>query len=160
MGYSEVTGPWVPINTLRPKQNGHHFADNILKCIFLNETLGILIKISLKFVPEDPIDNKSPLVQWMAWYLSSNRPLPEPVLTIILWRLMTSLGHNELTSPSPFILQFSMQWWRKMQHKVTEIWNVYTVCTLMLPYLVGLRHLMNVMDPMTSLYWLVNARKT
>ena len=122
MGYSEVTGPWVPINTLRSKQNGHHLADNILKCIFWNETLGILIKISLKFVLKDSIDSKSPLVQWMAWYLSGDRPLPEPMLTIILWRHRTSLGHNELTSPHPFILQFSMQWWRKMQHK--SYWNL------------------------------------
>ena len=43
-------GPqWV--NTLRPRQNGRHFADVIFKCIFLNENLLISIKISLKFVP-------------------------------------------------------------------------------------------------------------
>ena len=24
------------VNTLRPRQNGRHFADNIFKCIFLN----------------------------------------------------------------------------------------------------------------------------
>ena len=29
--------PMVQINTLRPKQNGLCFADNIFKCIFLNE---------------------------------------------------------------------------------------------------------------------------
>ena len=27
------------VNTLRPKQNGCHFADNTLKCIFLNENM-------------------------------------------------------------------------------------------------------------------------
>ena len=26
-------------NTLRPRQNGRHFADDILKCIFLNENV-------------------------------------------------------------------------------------------------------------------------
>ena len=31
-------------------------ADNIFKCIFLNEKFCILIKISLKFVPKGPID--------------------------------------------------------------------------------------------------------
>ena len=39
------------LNTLRPRQNGRHFADDILKCIFLNENVWIPIEISLKFVP-------------------------------------------------------------------------------------------------------------
>ena len=37
-------------------------ADGILKCIFFNENFRILIKISLKFVPKGPMDNKSALV--------------------------------------------------------------------------------------------------
>ena len=44
--------PWIvwndpinPDNTLRLKQNGHHFADNIFKCIFLNENAWIPIKV-------------------------------------------------------------------------------------------------------------------
>ena len=39
-------------NTLRPGQNGRHFADDMFKCIFLNENLWIPIEISLKFVPK------------------------------------------------------------------------------------------------------------
>ena len=45
------------INTLSPRQNGHHFSDDIFKCIFLNENVWIPIEISLKFVPKGPIDN-------------------------------------------------------------------------------------------------------
>ena len=41
-------------------------ADNIFKRIFLNENIRIKIKISLKFVPKSPIDNKPALVQVMA----------------------------------------------------------------------------------------------
>ena len=37
-------------------------ADNNFKCIFLNETFCILIKISLKFVLKGPIDNNPALV--------------------------------------------------------------------------------------------------
>ena len=33
-------------NTLRLRQNSHHIPDNILKHIFLNEDVSILIKIS------------------------------------------------------------------------------------------------------------------
>ena len=46
-------------------------ADDIFKCIFLNENFRISIQISLKFVPKGPIDNKSALVQVMA---AMNRP--------------------------------------------------------------------------------------
>ena len=49
-------------NTLRPRQNGRHFADDILKCIFLNENVWIRIEISLKFVPKGPIDKFAALV--------------------------------------------------------------------------------------------------
>ena len=46
-----------PINTLRPRQNGRHFTDDILKCIILNENVWISITISLDVVPGDPINN-------------------------------------------------------------------------------------------------------
>ena len=44
-------------NTLRPRQNGCHFSDDIFKWIFLNENVWISINISLKFVPRGPINN-------------------------------------------------------------------------------------------------------
>ena len=34
------------VNTLRPRQNGRHFPDNIFKCIFLKENVSLSIKIS------------------------------------------------------------------------------------------------------------------
>ena len=43
------------LNTLRPRQNRHHFADNFLKCIFMNETFCIWIRISLKFASKDQL---------------------------------------------------------------------------------------------------------
>ena len=54
-------------NTMRPRQIGRHFADDIFKWIFLNENVWILIKISLKFAPKGPINNSPSLVQLMAW---------------------------------------------------------------------------------------------
>ena len=58
---------WQSVNTLRPRRNGHHFADDIFKHIFFNENIWILIQISLKSVPRDPINNIPALVQIMAW---------------------------------------------------------------------------------------------
>ena len=40
-------------NTLRPRQSARHFANNIFKCIFLDENIWIPLKISLKFVPKE-----------------------------------------------------------------------------------------------------------
>ena len=51
-----------PIITLRPRQNGRHFADDTFKRIFVNENVRISIKISLKFVPRGPINNIPTLV--------------------------------------------------------------------------------------------------
>ena len=53
------------INTLRPRQDGRHFPDNIFKCIFLNENLWILIKVSLKFIPRGLVNNIPALIQWL-----------------------------------------------------------------------------------------------
>ena len=68
-----------PISSLRPRQNGRHFADAILKCISLIENVGIPIKISPKFVPTGPINNFPALVQIMAWRRSGDKPLSEPM---------------------------------------------------------------------------------
>ena len=55
-------------------------ADDIFKCIFLNENFCILIRTSLKFVPMGPISNKWTLVQVMAWHRIGDKPLPESML--------------------------------------------------------------------------------
>ena len=71
---------WFSLNTLRPRQNGHHFADDISKCIFLNENVRIPTKISMMFVPKGPINNIPALVQIMAWCRPGNKPLSEPMM--------------------------------------------------------------------------------
>ena len=63
------------LNTLGPRQNGRHFADDTFKRIFLNENVEISIKISLKFVPKGPINNIPALVQVMAWRRPGDKPL-------------------------------------------------------------------------------------
>ena len=54
--------------------------DDIFKSIF-NESVWISITILLKFIPKDPIDYKSALVQVMAWHRTGEKPLPESMLT-------------------------------------------------------------------------------
>ena len=69
------------VDTLKPGWNGLHFANNSLKCIFLNENYHTLLKISLKF----------PRIQFIViidlgneLVLPGNKPLPELMMTIII----------------------------------------------------------------------------
>ena len=59
------TRAWTLIITLRPRQNGRHFADDIF----------ISLEISLKFFPKVQINNIPALVQMMAWRRPGDKPL-------------------------------------------------------------------------------------
>ena len=72
------------VNTLRPRQNGRHFADAVFKRIFFNENVWISIKISLKFVPKGPINKIPALFQIMAWRRPGDKSLSEAVLVSLL----------------------------------------------------------------------------
>ena len=80
------------LNSLRPRRNRRHFADDIFKCILLNENVMISIKISLKFVPKGPINNIPALVQIMAWRRPGDKALSEP-------RVVSLLTHICVTRP-------------------------------------------------------------
>ena len=79
-------------NSLRPRLNRRPFADDIFKCIFLNEDEWILPRISLKFVPKVRINNIPALVQIMAWRRPGDKPLSEPTK-------VNSLTHICVTRP-------------------------------------------------------------
>ena len=82
-------------DTLRPRQNGRHFADDMFKCIFLNENVWIPIEISLKFVPRGSINNNPALFQIMAWRRPGDKPLSESMMVSSLTHIYASLGLNE-----------------------------------------------------------------
>ena len=87
MQHLETTCPEIDhgdINTLRPRQNGRHFPDNIFKRIFLNQNVRIPIDISLEFVPKGPINNILAVVQIMAWRRPGDKPLSETMLVSLL----------------------------------------------------------------------------
>ena len=75
-------------NTLRPRDNGRHFADNIFKRIFFNENVWISIKVPLKFVPKGLINNIPALVQITAPFRWQ----------VIIWMLI-SMTHICVTRP-------------------------------------------------------------
>ena len=63
-----------------------NLADDIFNRIFLNENVKISIKISLKCVSKGPEDDKSALVQVMAWRQT------------VHWRIYAALGGDELNT--------------------------------------------------------------
>ena len=85
--------------TLRPRQNGRHFPDDIYKSIFLNENVWFSIKISLKFISKDPINNMPALVQIMAWRRPGDKPLSEPMLVSLLTHICVTRPQWDMTGP-------------------------------------------------------------
>ena len=79
-----LTGYPTILNTLRPRQDGRHFPDDIFKCIFLNENVRISIDISLKFVSKGLINNIPALIQIMAWRRPGDKPLSEAMMESLL----------------------------------------------------------------------------
>ena len=75
---------------------GPILADDIFKCNFVDESFFNFDKILLNFVPDGPINNKSPLVQVMAWRWIGDNPLSEPMMTWLTDEY-ASLGVNELS---------------------------------------------------------------
>ena len=90
-----VSGNYIPINTLRPRKNGRHFPDDIFKCILLNESVWVSVKISLTFVPNGPINYILALVQIMAWRTGQATSHYLNQWWLFYLRIYASLGLNE-----------------------------------------------------------------
>ena len=120
---------YFSFNTLRPRQNGCHLADNIFKCIILNENVWIRIKISLRLVPKGPINNIPALVQIMAWYLRGDKPLSEPMMVSLLMHICVPLP----------------QWVNSLWHSsaIWQQWSGSTLVQIMACCLMASSHYLN-----------------
>ena len=141
-GTCQRDGVWFCsiINTLRPTQNGCHFADSISRHIFFNENGCISINISLNFVPKGQINNISALVQIMAWRRPGDKPLSEPV--IVYQCIYASLCLKELSMN----LSHQMSHWLDFYQNRNDIFflcHVLSVtivlmcCCLLITYLIN-----------------------
>ena len=107
--YGVARPQWVKLFTLEPEENGCHFAGN------LNENDWIFVLILLKFIPNGPIDNKSSLVQIMAWCQKGVMPLLESVMTMVSWiriRCMPYIGslYSEDAVNCLFLFRLYLGW--------------------------------------------------
>ena len=85
----------LPMNTLKLRQNGRHFPNDIFEHILFNENVGISIKMSLKCVLYDPTNNNPVWVQIMAWCQLGNKSLAEPMMALLI-DMHAPLGLNVL----------------------------------------------------------------
>ena len=111
-------------HTLRPAQNGCHFADifkyMLLNKFWLNFTKVCVLRLAI---------NKSALVQVMAWHLTGDKPLPQPILTKI---------SNVITRPNELILRKRLvadhPYFTRYKTKYKSFIHVYriTTCSIMI----------------------------
>ena len=111
------------VNTLRPRQNGRHFADDNFKCIFLKDNVLIWIKISLSYVPKGPIINIPTLVQIMAWRRPGDKPLSEPMMFSLLKHICVT--RPQLVYGNKYAMEIHwemMSWWMEFsRYKVSRL---------------------------------------
>ena len=97
--------------TLRLRQNGCHFPDDIVKCIFLNENVWFLIKFSLKFVPNGPTNNIPALFQIMGWRRSGDKPLSESMVISLLTHI-SGFPRVLISGKSPYFQLLPSRPWK------------------------------------------------
>ena len=102
--------------------------------------------MSLKFVFKGPVDNKSTLIQVMAWCQMGNKPLPEPVLRWLMQYCVTwPLWIKLFSCFSPLLLTMTMSlehlgkygesinYDSRWYHSFT-FWNVLKECKYMFAF--------------------------
>ena len=129
-------------NTLGPRQNGRHFADDTFKCIPLNENVWISIKIFLKFVPKalGPTDNK-PFSEKLLTHICVTRPQwikyrYMPHLSKLLYIQYSwshscrskywSVRHNVILCKHTVYAWYHDWWWSKCSTSQDQRWSVLT----------------------------------
>ena len=120
----------VTFNTLKPRQNGRHYADETFKCIFLNENVRIPITIWLGFVPKGPINNIPALFQIMAWRRPGDKPLSEPMMVILPTHICVTRPQWVKTRCLCFMLHHTiLTHWGRVTHIHVCVGNLIIICS-------------------------------
>ena len=154
MGNDKLRIHWAgSFNTLRLRQNGSHFADNIFWCISLNQNTWIWIKISLKFALCSPIDNRLTLVQIMAWRWIGAKPLSKPVMASNTWKMTvsqpSSLQHGNAQMRSYLMNSCNIAIYQLYDRKQTSPWIKIIHCF-------HLPHIMHLVSACTGIFFYIH----
>ena len=107
------------VNSSHPWMKWPSFHKRHFQIYSHNEKCCILIRISWKFVPKGLIDNKSALVQVMAWCQTSDRPLSEPMLSQFT-DIYVALVGRWVKRLQTMTQKFAC-WYQKMFHEVQYV---------------------------------------
>ena len=120
------------LNTLRQKQNAKLCAENIFKYSFKSwifycdsHFTGILLRITF--------ENESPFITVMTWCWTSNKPLPESLMSCFTqaymhqWVLRNKCIAWE-SSPKELCSMFYSPCWLKIQNNDRSHWTFSTPC--------------------------------
>ena len=124
---------WRLYNILKAIQYGRHFADDIFKCISLNENIWTSLKLSLKCVPKVPIDHI-------------------PACDIYQWRIYASFGLNELTKLQIAIKQVSSE--RIVSNWLDSLkwhWCISRMCILLCDVIMVIYDICRISNPQSSI---------
>ena len=142
---------WNLINSLRPRLNRRPIADDIFKCIFLNENEWILLRISLKFVLKVRINNIPSLVQIMAWRRPGDKPLSEPMVVSLLTHICVTR--------SQWVNQLRWNWNQNKTISIQENLFANVVCKVAVIFLGNnVLSLRSGNAYMTSFIWIIACR--
>ena len=117
-------------NTLRQRQNGRHFAANIFKYIFFNESLQILIQISLKFVTKGPINS---IQHWFREWLDADQVTSHYLNQWWLVYLCIYMHHLALMSLYEIVIQILkcvVLVWKKDVSRISQICTCHYISAL------------------------------
>ena len=114
-------------------QNGRHFADNIFRCIFVNEKIYILTKISLKFVPKGPLDNKPSIGLDNGLAPNKRQAIIWTNAELIHWHIYGTQGGDELThwgrdkmdAISQTIFSRAFSWMKTFEFRSIFHWSLF-----------------------------------
>ena len=102
-------------------------ADDIFKCILLNENDKIPIPISLKFVPDGPIDNNQAFVLDNGLAPNRQQAIIWTNADPVHWRIYVALGGDELMIVG--VISMSMAKCKKDVTPVRYQWSYVFLCT-------------------------------
>ena len=118
------------LDTFRPRQNGHHFPDDIFKWIFLNEN----ISITIKFILDGQIKKIQYLFRLMACHRPRDKPSSKSMVVSLLTHIGVSWPQRELIIsfllmecdlpkwlPSTHSIFRNFTWWRHEEDVISEL---------------------------------------
>ena len=106
-------------NTLRPSHNCRHFADDIFKCIFLNENARISLRLHWSLF----LSFKSTIFRkWLGTDQATSHYLDQ--WWLVYWRIYASLGLNELT-PCWSLWKIHFRLHYRLLYTVCIIWKEF-----------------------------------